>query len=189
MGAAVPEATTTFGRDAARLKSKLMGKKRSRNENQEAVVVPSDDEEESRARVVKKKARVDVFGQQGKGKKGRKDGISVPGSSHGLGAITTEKDVETSKAAGKRISDQDTHASPKGKKNKKRHSLNQPMIDLTGSPSSPIKGHSLPSASASANCSRDDVTVATGTASDGDQKAASGHPPSGKQRTLLRRKE
>jgi len=131
----------------------------------EAVVVPSDDEEESRARVIKKKARVDVFGQQGKGKKGRKDGNVASSSSHEQGSALTEKSVETSKAAGEGIPDQEKqekHDSPKSKKNKKRHPLEQPIVDLTDSlPPSPTKDRSV-----------------SGTVQDGDQKTVSGRPPS-----------
>lgn len=144
VGAAIPESTSMFGRDAARLKNKLTGnnaKKRGRDEDRDVVVIPSDDEDESRASVVKKKARVDVFAKEGKGKKAKKDAFSGPSTSKAQvtspKASHSNQNVEVAArphtpdpADGERSPSPASRdqASPKKKKNKHR------VIDLTESP-------------------------------------------------------
>ncbi|KAG5648897.1 hypothetical protein DXG03_000246 [Asterophora parasitica] len=72
VGAAIPEGHNT-SREVARLKGQLVGKgnKRSRDDGPDAKE-KSEDEEESRAGAIKKKARVDPFGDNGKKKKKNK---------------------------------------------------------------------------------------------------------------------
>ncbi|KAA1473493.1 hypothetical protein DENSPDRAFT_839968 [Dentipellis sp. KUC8613] len=77
VGAPLPEATSLSGRDTARLKNKLTGKKRAREDDE--VVYSSkagkaeedDDEEESRAGAIHKRVKVDPFAIGGKKKKGK----------------------------------------------------------------------------------------------------------------------
>jgi hypothetical protein len=83
VGAPIPEASNAC-RDTARLKNQLTsGKKRARNEDDDIKQQGSfsDDEEESRASVMKKKVKVDVFDG---GKKGKKiNGLLTPQSAPG----------------------------------------------------------------------------------------------------------
>ncbi|KAF9821295.1 hypothetical protein IEO21_00903 [Rhodonia placenta] len=126
VGAAIPESTSMFGRDAARLKNKLTGnnaKKRGRDEDRDVV------------------ARVDVFAKEGKGKKAKKDAFSGPSTSKAQvtspKASHSNQNVEVAArphtpdpADGERSPSPASRdqASPKKKKNKHR------VIDLTESP-------------------------------------------------------
>lgn len=61
VGAPIPASTGVAGHEAMKLKGKLTGKKRPREEDDVKVIVISEDEEESRAGAIKKKARQDPF--------------------------------------------------------------------------------------------------------------------------------
>ncbi|KAI0346791.1 hypothetical protein BDW22DRAFT_1424911 [Trametopsis cervina] len=72
VGASVPASTGIRGHETIRLKGKLTGKKRGREQDEgptAAAVDQSDDEQESRAGAIRKKARVDPFAGGSKGKK------------------------------------------------------------------------------------------------------------------------
>ena len=78
VGAELPEKQVKSGPSELKLKNKMLGKKREREEasGNDAVVdpTPEDDEEESKSRVIQKKPRLDPFAS-GK-KKGK--GLSAP---------------------------------------------------------------------------------------------------------------
>jgi len=81
VGAAIPASTGTFGIEAVKLKNKLSGKKRAREDEEISALkgkVDSDDEE-SRGSMIKKKAKVEPFAD-GKGKK--KNPFASPVSRH-----------------------------------------------------------------------------------------------------------
>ncbi|KAF9464363.1 hypothetical protein BDZ94DRAFT_1256269 [Collybia nuda] len=73
VGAAIP-ATQNLSRESARLKGQLIGKssKRAREEVDNVSKEKSDDDDESRAKAIRKKARVDPFGEGKKKKKHKK---------------------------------------------------------------------------------------------------------------------
>ncbi|EED84464.1 predicted protein [Postia placenta Mad-698-R] len=126
VGAAVPESTSMFGRDAARLKNKLTGnnaKKRGRDEDRDVV------------------ARVDVFAKEGKGKKAKKDAFSGPSTSKAQvtspKASHSNQNVEVAArphtpdpADGERSPSPASRDQASPKKKKKKHRV----IDLTESP-------------------------------------------------------
>lgn len=97
VGAPIPEASDAY-RDAARLKYQLTnGKKRARQENEDVSQrhASSDDEEESRAGVMNKKVKVDVF-EVGK-KKGKKfHGLLTPQSTPSSSQTRKLQDKEES---------------------------------------------------------------------------------------------
>ncbi|KAF9568929.1 hypothetical protein CPC08DRAFT_702048 [Agrocybe pediades] len=99
VGAVIPEGgQSSMSRETARLKGKLAGKKRYREEEDVPAVktVASDDEADSRVSAIKKKARPDPFNVvHGKKKKKAKDittPVAHPGSLHSNGAAKTESD-------------------------------------------------------------------------------------------------
>ncbi|KAF8204810.1 hypothetical protein BJ912DRAFT_1052138 [Pholiota molesta] len=80
VGASVPEGHQSTSREVARLKGKLVGSKRSRDEEETTAAKQASDEEgESRASAIKKKARPDPFDVvHGKKKKKQKVAESIP---------------------------------------------------------------------------------------------------------------
>jgi hypothetical protein len=101
VGAPVPE-TQNFSREAARLKGQLTGRGTKRTQEDEAEVkkdkLESSDEEESRARAIKKKARLDPFGD-GNGKRKKKRQAAPDDSAGSTSAALAVPDVEMSEQA------------------------------------------------------------------------------------------
>ncbi|GBE80018.1 hypothetical protein SCP_0212200 [Sparassis crispa] len=145
VGAAIPESTSAFGRDTAKLKNKLTGgagKKRAREEEREVVVVPSDDEEESRAGAIRKKVKLDPFAKvsKPKEKKNKLKAELSPAKEH-LVAVNVEENIKIEDVVpmeGQIEGEQETAAppsSPKKKKKKKKHKVaGNSVVDLTVSP-------------------------------------------------------
>ncbi|KAI0824706.1 hypothetical protein BC628DRAFT_1377373 [Trametes gibbosa] len=115
VGAVAPEATGVLSRESAKLRNKLAGKSKKRERDDEdgpfaagtagTTALSDEDEEDSRARVIKKKARIDPFakGDSKKKKKKAKGDLTVanPGKADAppqskLSATTRErgKDVD-----------------------------------------------------------------------------------------------
>lgn len=83
VGAPIPASSTT-SRDAVRLKNHLTDrKKRNHNERDtdEAKAHRSDDEDESRSGVIRKKQKIDPFGEGKKKKKKQSIGLPTPSAS------------------------------------------------------------------------------------------------------------
>ncbi|KAF9028457.1 hypothetical protein BDZ89DRAFT_1133605 [Hymenopellis radicata] len=82
VGASISESAAGTSREANKLKSRLLGKKRPRDSEDGASKLPSDnsDDEESRAGAIKKKPRTDPFadGGKSKGKKNKPASLSIP---------------------------------------------------------------------------------------------------------------
>ncbi|PSS35400.1 hypothetical protein PHLCEN_2v1555 [Hermanssonia centrifuga] len=78
VGAPIPSSTNIHGFETMKLKGKLAGKKRAREEEVVPEVIPSDDEEESRARSFKKRARLDPFEKKQNKKKARPNAVVAP---------------------------------------------------------------------------------------------------------------
>ncbi|KAF7798894.1 hypothetical protein EIP86_010122 [Pleurotus ostreatoroseus] len=78
VGAAAPAATNIRSIESVKLKGKLAGKKRQREEDPIVIPSNSDEEEESRAGAIKKKARLDPFESKGKGKGKKKAQANPP---------------------------------------------------------------------------------------------------------------
>lgn len=93
VGAKPPESTDVSGRDALRLKGRLVDRKRGREEDTTTnIKTPSDDEDESRAGAIKKKPRLDPFDGAGKKKKKQKAPTpSEPGPSTAIVQELIEK--------------------------------------------------------------------------------------------------
>ncbi|GJE84263.1 hypothetical protein PsYK624_003390 [Phanerochaete sordida] len=82
VGAPIPASTGVAGHEAMKLKGKLAGKKRAREEEDVKMAEVSDDEGESRASAIKKKARPDPFAPKPKKQKANAPGvIPVPAKS------------------------------------------------------------------------------------------------------------
>ncbi|KAF5388059.1 hypothetical protein D9615_000567 [Tricholomella constricta] len=133
VGAAIPE-THNSSREAARLKGQLIGKgnKRSRDDEPDAKE-KSEDEEESRAGAIRKKARVDPFGDYGGKKKNKKKKLTL----QDCGALAPLKrpvfsEIEAEEVVSGIIEDTggpSTPATLKRKKRKKSHSTDGPSTD------------------------------------------------------------
>ena len=82
VGAELPEKQVKSGPSELKLKNKMLGKKREREEasGNDAVVdpTPEDDEEESKSRVIQKKLRLDPFASGKKKGKGLSAQTAVP---------------------------------------------------------------------------------------------------------------
>ena len=82
VGAELPEKQTQSGLGEVKLKSKMLGKKRGREESNSndatVVLAPEDDEEESKSRVIQKKPRRDPFASSKKKGKGLNAPATVP---------------------------------------------------------------------------------------------------------------
>jgi hypothetical protein len=105
VGAPIPE-TQNFSRETARLKGQLTGKgtKRSREDGEDVKKdkPESSDDEESRAGAIKKKVRLDPFGE-GSGKKKRKKQMAPndsTGSSHAPPSVTDTESLEQAEVIG-----------------------------------------------------------------------------------------
>ena len=82
VGASVPASTGAVGHEAVKLRNKLAGKKRQREEDPIVISSQSEaEEEESRAGAIKKKARIDPFAQKGKKKAVKATATPVASSS------------------------------------------------------------------------------------------------------------
>ncbi|KIY74218.1 hypothetical protein CYLTODRAFT_439489 [Cylindrobasidium torrendii FP15055 ss-10] len=85
VGASVSETAATSSREANKLKGRLIGKKRPRDDERPPLATRQDpessDEEESRAGAIHKKARADPFAK--KGKKNLEVSVSLPPRSQG----------------------------------------------------------------------------------------------------------
>lgn len=143
VGAAIPESSNMLGRDAARLKNKLAGKKHARDEEDAVANVPSEDEEESRAGAIKKKAKLDPFTlpSEGKGKKAKKSHLIATPSPAGVPVSPPERKTGNEQAHSSVAVDadeaDDRDISPKKKrKKKKKHvkTTDESIVDLTSSP-------------------------------------------------------
>lgn len=75
VGAPIPASTGVAGHEAMKLKGKLTGKKRAREEEDVKMAEPSDDDGESRAGAIKKKARPDPFAPKPKKQKANAPGV------------------------------------------------------------------------------------------------------------------
>ncbi|KAI0796894.1 hypothetical protein C8Q75DRAFT_862668 [Abortiporus biennis] len=95
VGAPIPASTGTLGHETIKLKNKLSGKKRQRDDEglSQTQTTHSDEEEESRGGAIKKKVKVDPFAG-GKGKKKQKNADPVKASSIPLPIRVSEKDPE-----------------------------------------------------------------------------------------------
>lgn len=69
VGAPVPAPTGSLGHESVKLKNKLSGKKRPREDGGDHDIPASDDEEESRAGAIKKKTKLDPFAPKERKKK------------------------------------------------------------------------------------------------------------------------
>lgn len=140
VGAAIPESSSMLGRDAERLKHRLAGKKRGRDEEHAVVNVPSEDEEESRAGAIKKKAKLDPFAQrsEGKGKKAKKDDLMGATSSAASPVASAKHEAHEEHAHASEVVDvdeaDDRDSSPRKKKKKKKKHAKTAIVDMAGSP-------------------------------------------------------
>jgi hypothetical protein len=150
VGAPIPESST---HETARLKNQLTsGKKRARQEDDDRKQQPnySDDDEESRAGVMKKKVRVDVF-NGGKQKRKKVNGLftpqSTPGSSQtrklqgkgeASGEMEIDREEESQEAAALPASSGQVTSSPRKKKKRKKVSdVDVVVVKPTSPPSTP----------------------------------------------------
>lgn len=82
VGAELPEKQAQSGPGEAKLKNKMLGKKREREEtssnNATTVRTPEDDDEESKSRVIHKKPKLDPFASSKKKGKGLNAPATVP---------------------------------------------------------------------------------------------------------------
>ena len=76
VGAPIPASTGSLGHESVKLKNKLTGKKRSREDEGKHDGPVSEDEEESRAGAIKKKTKLDPFAPREKKKKAK--AVSAP---------------------------------------------------------------------------------------------------------------
>ncbi|KIP10680.1 hypothetical protein PHLGIDRAFT_22125 [Phlebiopsis gigantea 11061_1 CR5-6] len=85
VGAPIPSSTGVAGHEAMKLKGKLTGKKRPREEEDLKTVLDSDGEDESRTGAIKKKARQDPFAPKPKKSANAPAAVSVKPSSKAPG--------------------------------------------------------------------------------------------------------
>lgn len=111
VGAPIPSGTSIASRDAVKLKGKLAGKKRGREDEDVKQDAPLDDEQESKASAVKKKARHDPFAPKVK----KKASVAPPSGSEEPVAPSSPK---ASISPVKQSVDED---SPSPRKKKKKH--------------------------------------------------------------------
>ncbi|CAL1701146.1 unnamed protein product [Somion occarium] len=157
VGAPIPASTGTLGHESVKLKNKLSGKKRQREEESTAGGRISEDEEESRAGAIKKKAKVDPFGGSGKKKKSLPQTLTHPEAAVLSVPVSTTVDApqvdstgEASKPVGPATQTIGTTSlisaldKKKKKKKKKKHKDQPPSSDIAGLSSSPQKTKNAP---------------------------------------------
>ncbi|KAG6854900.1 hypothetical protein C0991_012090 [Blastosporella zonata] len=168
VGAAIPENANSF-RDIARLKGQLAGKGNKRPRHDEADFKEKDksddDEGESRGGAMKKKARVDPFGNDSKKKKKNKaTPESVPPLASPKPPTPPEEkeldevvDMVTEDVAGP----SSPSATPKRKKCKKKHGTTQPPVDVAQAISTPVSPRASLSYASSIPVDNDQPDLAT----------------------------
>ncbi|KAG6915662.1 hypothetical protein DXG01_010532 [Tephrocybe rancida] len=147
VGAAVPE-NANASRDTVRLKGQLVGKgnKRLREDELEPKEKEkSDDEGESRGAAIKKKARVDPFGDNKKKKKNKAEStpLAPPKSPTLLMAEKAELDEVVSMVTEGVAGPSTPTATPNRKKRRKKHRTLDPSADTAQITSPPISPQAL----------------------------------------------